>query len=196
VAVNPNTNRIYVANYGSNNVSIIDGASNTVVAAVALAVGNYPWAVAINPNTNLIYVANGGYTSNNVSVIDGASDTIVATVAGGSWPDGVAVNANTNRIYVANSADDTISVIEDIVPATPTDTFTPTPHPATPTPPHPPSVGGKVMLPPAAIAAESPGSAEDSWWSAGAYAALAVGLGAAAAAVGATAWYAKRRWQR
>ena len=56
MAVNPNTNRIYVANYGSNNVSVIDGASNTVVATVA--VGSDPDGVAVNPNTNRIYVAN------------------------------------------------------------------------------------------------------------------------------------------
>ena len=36
MAVNPNTNRIYVTNDGSNNVSVIDGASNTVVATVAV----------------------------------------------------------------------------------------------------------------------------------------------------------------
>ena len=56
MAVNPNTNRIYVTNWDSNNVSVIDGASNTVVATVA--VGNHPDGVAVNPNTNLIYVAN------------------------------------------------------------------------------------------------------------------------------------------
>ena len=56
MAVNPNTNRIYVANHDSNNVSVIDGASNTVVATVA--VGTGPYGVAVNPNTNRIYVAN------------------------------------------------------------------------------------------------------------------------------------------
>jgi YVTN family beta-propeller protein len=74
----------------------------------------------------------------------------------------------------------------------PTATFTP--RPATPTPPHPSGVGGKVMLPPAAIAAESHASAEQSGWSAGAYVALAVGLSAAFAALAAGGWYARRRW--
>ena len=41
VAVNPNTNLIYVANYVSDNVSVIDGASNTVVATVAVGSGPY-----------------------------------------------------------------------------------------------------------------------------------------------------------
>jgi len=81
---------------------------------------------------------------------------------------------------------------------TPTPTLTPTPTPTatstptpTPTPPHPPGVGGKVMLPPAAIAAESHAAADDSGWTVGAYAALAAGS-AFLLLVG--AWYARRRW--
>ena len=31
VAVNPMTNKIYVANYNSNNVSVIDGATNSTI---------------------------------------------------------------------------------------------------------------------------------------------------------------------
>ena len=82
MAVNPSTNRIYVANEGNDNVSVIDGASNAVVATVP--VGSYPLGVAVNPSTNRIYVAN--YCSGNVSVIDGASNTVVATVPVGSGP--------------------------------------------------------------------------------------------------------------
>ena len=35
MAVNPVTNKIYVANYDGNNVTVIDGASDTVTATVA-----------------------------------------------------------------------------------------------------------------------------------------------------------------
>ena len=84
MAVNPNTNLIYVANsVNSTSVSVIDGADNTVVATVAI--GGYPEGVAVNPTTNRIYVANRS-VSNNVSVIDGASNTVVATVVVGSRP--------------------------------------------------------------------------------------------------------------
>ena len=108
VAVNPDTNRIYTANAGSSNVSVIDGASNTVVDTVA--VGDYPYGVAVNPDTNRIYVANSD--SDNVSVIDGASNTVVDTVAVGDYPYGVAVNPTTNRIYVTNNWGDSVSVID------------------------------------------------------------------------------------
>ena len=66
MAVNPSTNRIYVANAGSDSVSVIDGASNTVAATVA--VGSNPLGVAVNPNTNRIYVANS--RDDTVSVIE------------------------------------------------------------------------------------------------------------------------------
>jgi YVTN family beta-propeller protein len=70
VGVNPITNRIYVANYGGDSVSVIDGAANTVSSTVP--VGAFPWGVGVNPTTNRIYVANSWtYT---VSVIDDAAD--------------------------------------------------------------------------------------------------------------------------
>src|SRR5258708_10753576 len=64
VAVNPVTNKIYVANYNSANVTVIDGATNSTTTVNA---GTKPTAVAVNPVTNEIYVAN--QMSNNVTVI-------------------------------------------------------------------------------------------------------------------------------
>src|SRR4029077_20926347 len=69
VAVNPVSNKIYVVNNYSNNVTVIDGATN---ATTTVGVGSSPLAVAVNPVTNKIYVANA-YT-NNISVIDGATN--------------------------------------------------------------------------------------------------------------------------
>lgn len=77
-----------MANQGSDNVSVIDGNTNAVIANVT--VGNIPNSVGVDPLTNGIYVSNSG--SANVSVIGGLSDTVVATVAVGSVPQGVGVN--------------------------------------------------------------------------------------------------------
>jgi len=49
VAVNATSNKIYVANSGSNNVSVIDGASNSVVATVTDPNAVSPVTVAVNP---------------------------------------------------------------------------------------------------------------------------------------------------
>ncbi len=47
VGVNPLTNGVYVANAGSNTVSVIDGNSNAVVATVTT--GATPLGVGVNP---------------------------------------------------------------------------------------------------------------------------------------------------
>jgi len=60
--------------------------------------------------------------------------------------------------------------------------------------PHPPGVGGTVLLPPDAIAAEAGTAAEHSGWATATWAALAGGV--AAAAIGVGGWYARRRWLR
>ena len=88
VAVNPKTNRIYVANYGDNTVSVIDGKTNSVVNTVK--VGKNPEGVAVNPSTNMIYVTNN--RDNTTSVIDSRTNSVVETIKVGSNPYDVAVN--------------------------------------------------------------------------------------------------------
>src|SRR5260370_23725606 len=65
VAVNPLTNKTYVVNKSSNNVTVIDGATN---ATTRVSAGGAPVAVAVNPLTNKIYVSQSG--SKNVTGID------------------------------------------------------------------------------------------------------------------------------
>src|SRR6266571_796471 len=92
VAVNPVTNKIYVANYASANVTVIEGATDSTTTAT---VGTGPIALAVNPVTNKIYVANQGsppnFANGSVTVIDGATNT-TTTVAPGTAPFAVAVN--------------------------------------------------------------------------------------------------------
>ena len=73
---------VYVANPGSNTVSVIATASNSVTASVP--VGLSPIGVAVTPDGAFVYVAN--LASNTVSVIATADNTVVATVAVGSAP--------------------------------------------------------------------------------------------------------------
>jgi YVTN family beta-propeller protein len=110
VAANPTTNRIYVTNPGGDSVSVIDGATNTVLATVP--VGIDPESVAANPSTNRIYVANR-YTG-KVSVIEGATNSVVATIPVRLGTTDVAANPATNRIYVGDIdwASSNVSVID------------------------------------------------------------------------------------
>src|SRR5438876_1039971 len=102
---------VYVADYGSNNVSVIDG--TTVVATVP--VGTLPGALAYDGGNGFVYVANFGsyyYSSSNVSVISGT--VVVATVPVGNCPDGVAYDSGNGYLYVSNYCSGTVSVISAV----------------------------------------------------------------------------------
>jgi YVTN family beta-propeller protein len=109
VAVTPDGKHAYVTNEGSNNVSVIDTATNTVEAAT-IPVGTFPQGVAITPDGEHAYVAN--FRSNNLSVIATASNTVVATIPVGTFPRGVAVTPDGKHAYVANYGSDSVSVID------------------------------------------------------------------------------------
>lgn len=72
----------YITNTKSNSVSVIDTATNTVIATVA--VGSFPYGVAVHPDGSRVYVVNAG--SNTVSVINTATNTVVGTVQVGTAP--------------------------------------------------------------------------------------------------------------
>ena len=82
VAVTPNGAYVYVTNVGSDSVSVISTATNTVTATVP--VGSDPDGVAVTPNGAYAYVTNEG--SDSVSVISTATNTVTATVPVGSDP--------------------------------------------------------------------------------------------------------------
>jgi YVTN family beta-propeller protein len=105
VAVNPVTNKIYIADVGSSAVTVLDGLTND---STTVPVGSEPITVAVNPVTNKIYVAN--YGSATVTVIDGETNS-TATVKVGSDPTGIAINPTTDKIYVAGYSS-TLTVID------------------------------------------------------------------------------------
>ena len=113
-AANRATNQIYTANYDSNNVTVIDGATDQTTTVAA---GINPYDVRVNPLTNKIYVSNfcGNdstcQSNGTVTVIDGATLN-TTTVNVGPNPYQAAVNTVTNKIYVANSAVNTVTVID------------------------------------------------------------------------------------
>jgi YVTN family beta-propeller protein len=97
-----------VANSDSDDVSVIDTSTNTVVATFG--VGNSPLGVAVRPGGGKVYVANAH--SNNVSGIATFSNTVGVTVGVGSIPFGVEITPDGGRVYVANGWSDDVSVID------------------------------------------------------------------------------------
>ncbi|HYL86635.1 MAG TPA: hypothetical protein VE263_20590 [Candidatus Angelobacter sp.] len=129
IAVNPVTNKIFVANCippsggigGSGTpgtVTVIDGATDSTTTIPA---GICPTAVAVNSVTNKIYVANFGRSSitcgscstGSITVIDGATNTgVTITDPNAKSPHAVAVNSATNKIYVVNNSSDNVTVLD------------------------------------------------------------------------------------
>ena len=111
VAIDETRNRVYVANYGSSSVSVIDSSSNTVLQTIsAITAAN---GIAYDANHNMIWVTN--YSLNQVTPIQadaGANNFTVlppVTVGGGPW--GVAIDPVHDYVYVVNNLGHTVSVI-------------------------------------------------------------------------------------
>ena len=140
VAVRPPGTFVYVTNFISDDVSVIDTATNTEVdvdgnpgnGITRIRVGNAPTGVAVTPDGAFVYVVNQ-VIDNNVSVIDTATNTEVdvdgnpgngiTRIPVGSLPLGVAVTPDGAFVYVANVNSGNVSVI-DTATNTVTDTVT------------------------------------------------------------------------
>jgi YVTN family beta-propeller protein len=107
LAVNPMTHRCYVANNGSNDVTILDEATPATTTVTA---GLGPTYVAVNTVNNTVYVANSA--DGTVTIIDGASSG-TTTVPADSQPCAVAVNPVTGVAYVTNHGRGTVTVIDE-----------------------------------------------------------------------------------
>jgi YVTN family beta-propeller protein len=97
----------YVTNINSNNVSVINIPTSSVVNTIQ--VGSGPWGVAVSPDQSQLYVSNNH--GNNVSVINAASSTVVATIPVQSSPFGVAFTPDGSEAFVVNGSSNSVSII-------------------------------------------------------------------------------------
>lgn len=114
-------NYAYVANQGTNTVSVFDTRTGALVdtnpssPAVVdpITVGGVPTGMAASPDGNRVYVTNQG--DGTLSVIDTnptsvTYNKVISTVKVGTSPSAVAVGTD-GRVYVANTGSGTVSVI-------------------------------------------------------------------------------------
>jgi len=97
----PAAGRLYLTNFGTNAVSIVDTTTNTVLPG-SIPVGQSPLDLAVSPDGQHVYVANTA--GHSVSVISTASNTVTATIPvglGAAGPAGVAVTPNGKFVYVS-----------------------------------------------------------------------------------------------
>jgi YVTN family beta-propeller protein len=109
VAVGPDNDRVYVANRGSNNISVV----NTTSHKVDKTIGNFgysPYRLAISADGRWLFAVNP--SSDNVTVIDTTRDVVVETISVDRNPMGIVYDPDRNRVYVSNSDSNTVSVID------------------------------------------------------------------------------------
>ena len=114
LAINPVTNRLYVAIPEARQIQVIDGITDHVIQNITI--GANPNAVALNPYANKIYVASP--ETDMIYVIDGLTNNITAKIQTGPIVGDIAVDTNefggfSTLIFVANTGNASISIIDD-----------------------------------------------------------------------------------
>jgi DNA-binding beta-propeller fold protein YncE len=115
--IDESTGRVYIVCSTGQEMDVIDGQNNTVLARVAVA--PYPEGIAFHTSTGRIYVADegnneGGHSDQGIgktiTVIDGQSFAVLGTLRVGSAPDGVEADPALHRVYIA--LEDSDAVVE------------------------------------------------------------------------------------
>jgi YVTN family beta-propeller protein len=102
IAVTPNGRAAYVVNFGSDDVTPIDTATDAAEPAGSwIPVGSEPDAIAISPDGDTAYVANSG--NGTVSKIALSTGQVQATVTVGGSPSGIAISTDGTTAYVTDN---------------------------------------------------------------------------------------------
>ena len=105
--VDEKTNTVYVTDFFSSKLYIIDG--NTDEVTESIDVTRSPFGVGINPETQMIYI--GGEWSNNLSVLNATTKQVEIDIPLND-PYDIAVNPTNNMIYVTSDDSNLVYVID------------------------------------------------------------------------------------
>lgn len=116
IAVDEGRGRVYVANYASSTVSVIDSATNAVIETVFSDPNiSAPSGITFDAADDTIWVTGqgtlGSMNTSWVVPISAKTFAVGAPIAVGSDPWGITFNPVDGNIYVANHGDDSVSVI-------------------------------------------------------------------------------------
>jgi YVTN family beta-propeller protein len=114
LAFDTRNGRVYVANIFSDDVSVIDPRTNTVVDTIPLAGGfvcAHPFAVGYDPRHDVVYVACQQYTM--ATAISGRTNTPIGDpIEVGSSPFGIAFDSRNDHVYIAVAHTQDVAVLD------------------------------------------------------------------------------------
>lgn len=120
IVVSHDGTRTYVANLGSNTVSVIDsdpfsGTYNTIINVIALPPGYSPQGIEITPADDRLYVTGGGLGGNIVLMVDIVTEVVTSIITSGMSvnPYMPVVTPDGQFVYVSNALSPTVSVIQN-----------------------------------------------------------------------------------
>jgi YVTN family beta-propeller protein len=110
VAVNPTTNKIYLAIPDTDKVYVVDGFTNSIISNITI--NGVPNSIVVNPKTNTIYVAS--YETDKIYVIDGFNNTVVKSISSGPFVADMAIDSNEfsglgSLIFIANRGNENVN---------------------------------------------------------------------------------------
>jgi YVTN family beta-propeller protein len=106
-AVDTETSKVYVTNFKSTTVTVIDGNTNKNVSEIEI--GSSPYGIGINSNTKILYIAREH--ADILTVVNATSGKIIKEVPLVS-PYDIAVNSKTNMVYVTSDSSHLVSVLD------------------------------------------------------------------------------------
>lgn len=112
MAFNSKSGQVYVANVGSDSISVIDTTLNGVVGVIQLPADgscSHPYGLGYNDRNARLFVSCQSYSA--MAVIDGASNTLLNTFTVGSSPMGMALQPRSGNFYVAHAGSGEVWVI-------------------------------------------------------------------------------------
>lgn len=106
-AVDPETFKVYVTNFKSTTVTVIDGNTNKAVSEIE--VGRSPYGIGINTVTKMLYVALE--YNDTLAIVNATSGDIIKKIDLVK-PYDIAVNSKTNKVYVTSDKAHLVSVLD------------------------------------------------------------------------------------
>jgi YVTN family beta-propeller protein len=115
-AINEQKNIVYIGLYNSNQVIVLDGSTNEIIARIDVPV--HPYDLEVNQLANKVYVAHHMNDGFQVSVIDGSTNKVIRTALQTQDEVHLAIDQESNLLFAkqahsfSNSTDTSIFLID------------------------------------------------------------------------------------